>query len=129
MMHIGQSLYLDSSNNNQEDHDTQHQLGRKTKGRMRRALTEDHHSRIDNIFADAAKNGWMVVVIIDDFTKTHTNGRPLKDKASEAVSMCTIVVKIIKNLQAIRPPKNIYDVHHHDGLHIKSYTQAITPSA
>jgi hypothetical protein len=129
-MQIDQSLYLDSSNINKEGLDTQHQVGntcsRKTTDRVMTVLAEQHCKRLDDFFSSATKNEWLLVLIIDDFTKIHTNRRPLNDKASDAVSMCTIVIKAYKNLKGIKLPKNIFNVHHSNGLNIQACQNTVT---
>ena len=108
-MQIDQSLYLDSSNIDKEGLATQHQVGntcsRKTTVRVMTVLAEQHCKRLDDFFSSATKNEWLLVLIIDDFTKIHTNRNPLNDKASDSVSMCTIVIKAYKDLKGIKLPK------------------------
>ena len=63
--------------------------------------------------------------IIDDFTKIHTNRRP-DFQMSNAMSMCTIVVKAFNSLKAIRVPKDIWRIHHPDGVNVEACVNAIT---
>ena len=65
------------------------------------------------------------MLIIDDFTKIHTNRRP-DFQMSNAMSMCTIVVKAFKSLKAIRVPKDIWRIHHPDGVNVEACVNAIT---
>ena len=39
--------------------------------------------------------------MIDDYTTVHTKGRPDTGKPSAAKSMCTISLKVFKNIQAV----------------------------
>ena len=123
MMQVDQSLYLDSSNINKEGLETQHQLGntcsKKTTDRVMGVLAEQHHKQLEEFLTNATKNEWLLVLVIDDFTKIHTNRRPLDDKASDSVSMCTIVIKAYKHLKGIKRPPNIFHVHHSKGLDIQ----------
>ena len=122
-MQVDQSLHLDSSNVNKESQETHYQLGntcsRKTTDRINNTLAEQHFKQLQNLFSDVTKNGWLLVLVIDDFTTIHTNRRPLNDKVSDSVSMCTIVINVFKNLKGIRLPENIFDVHYPTGLDIQ----------
>ena len=89
-------------------------------------LAEQHHKRLEEFLTIATKNEWLLVLVIDDFTKIHTNRRPLHDKASDSISMCTIVIKAYKELKAIKVPHNIFDVHHPNGLDIPGCLNTVT---
>ena len=56
---------------------------------------------MNNLYTLQIQNRWVLVLIIDDFTKIHTNRRPSQIFVN-AMSMCTIVVKAFKQLKAIR---------------------------
>jgi hypothetical protein len=40
--------------------------------------------------------------------------------------MCTIVIKAFKSLKAIKKPKHISKIYHHEGVNIKACIDAIT---
>ena len=67
----------------------------------------------------------MLVLIIDDFTKIHTNRRPSQIFVN-AMSMCTIVVKAFKQLKAIEVPSNISNIHYPDGLNVQVCLESMT---
>ena len=70
-------------------------------------LSNDHHNNLETFFSEVIKNEWLLVLIIDDFTKIHTNRRPNHQQFSNCISMCTIVIKAFKSLKAIKkPPKD-----------------------
>ena len=79
-MQVDQAMYLNSNNVNQEGMDTEYQLGntcsRKTTNIKLNKLSSNHHNNLESIFSEAIKNEWLLVLIIDDFTKIHTNRRP-----------------------------------------------------
>ena len=110
--------------------DTQFQLGntcsRKTTKSKLNKLSNDHHNDLENLFSEAIKNEWLLVLIIDDFTKIHTNRGPNHQQFSNCMSMCTIVIKAFKSLKAVKKPKNISKIHHHEGINIKAFIDAIT---
>ncbi len=76
-MQVDYAMYLNSNNINQEGMDTEFQLGntcsRKTTKLKINKLSSDHHNHLEKIFSEATKNEWLLVLIIDDFTKIHTN--------------------------------------------------------
>ena len=99
------ALYLRSCNLNQEGMETQHIMGlscaRRTVNTIAKSLSENHYKLFKQFIQDAIENKWLLVLIIDDFTSIHIKRRPLGDKASEAKSMFTIVVKVFKNIPAV----------------------------
>ncbi|XP_044174291.1 uncharacterized protein LOC114969432 [Acropora millepora] len=99
------ALYRRSCNINQERMETQHMMGlscaRRTLNTIAKLLSENHGKLFKHFIEDAIKNKWLLALIIDDFTSIHSKRRPQGDKASEAKSMCTIVVKAFKNIPAI----------------------------
>ena len=64
-------------------------------------------------------------MITGDFTSIHTKRRPQADKASEAKSVCTIVVKAFKNMPAVSvlQASSMHDVN---GITINTCIQIIT---
>jgi len=99
-LQIDHSLYLRSSRINQKGLETEHIMGlscaRWTVKSIVNTMAENHYQSFQNFIQDAVKNKWLLVIIIDDYTSVHTKRRPQWEKASEAKSMCTIVVKAIK---------------------------------
>jgi hypothetical protein len=74
-MQVDQSLYLDSSNVNKEGQETQYQLGntcsRKTTDRIKNTLAEQHFKQLQNLFSDATKNGWLLVLVLVLYQNPH----------------------------------------------------------
>ena len=52
-------------------------------------------------------------ITIDDYTSIHTRCRPTTDKTSEAKSMCTIIIKVFKNIKALPAclPTDYHNMH------------------
>lgn len=130
IMQVDHALYLNSNCVNQEGMDTEYQLGntcsRKTKNLKLNMLSDNHQKNLENFFSEAIKNEWLLVLIIDDFTKIHTNRRPNHQHISNVMSMCTIVIKAFTSLKAIKLPKNISKIHDPMGVNIKTLIDDIT---
>ena len=129
VMQVDHALYLNSNRMTQEGIDTQHRLwhtcSRKTSNRVHNQLSQSHDESIKIFFQEAIQNEWVLVLIIDDFTKIHTNPRP-SVKTCNPMNMCTIVVKAFRTLKAIQVPTNISTIHHPDGVNVSACVQAIT---
>ena len=99
------ALYRRSCNINQERMETQHMMGlsyaKRTLNTIAKLLSENHGKLFKHFIEDAIEHKWLLALIIDDFTSIHSKRRPQGDKAFEAKSMCTIVVKAFKNIPAI----------------------------
>ena len=126
------ALYLRSCNINQEGIETQHIMGlscaRRTVNTIAKSLSENHCKSFKHFIQDAIENKWLLVLIIDDFTSIHTKRRPQADKASEAKSMCTIVVKAFKNIPAISVLQASI-MHDVNGISINTCLQIITSAS
>lgn len=126
---VDHALYLTSANINQEGHETEHILGnvccRRSTDNLRQTLSVNHEQQLKQFFESAIINEWLLVLVIDDYTKIHTMRRPGSDKASNAVSMCTIIVKAFKQIKAIKLQEieNMYDPL---GVNIRECVSAIT---
>ena len=57
--------------------------------------------RFNELINDAIQHQLQLVPVIDDFTSIHTRRRPTRDKLSQSKSMCTIIIKVFKNIKAI----------------------------
>ena len=55
-------------------------------------------------------NEWFIVATIDDYTNINTHRRPLTEKASSAVNMCTVVISIFKDIPAL-PWQQAFELH------------------
>ena len=126
------ALYLRSCNINQEGIETQHTMGlscaRRTVNTIAKSLPENHCKSFKHFIQDAIENKWLLVLIIDDFTSIHTKRRPQADKASEAKSMCTIVIKAFKNIRAISVLQASI-MHDVNGISINTCLQIITSAS
>ena len=56
---------------------------------------------INELISEAISHKWQLVLMIDDYTTVHTKRRPDTGKPSAAKSMCTIILKVLKNIQAV----------------------------
>ena len=126
------ALYLRSCNLNQEGIETQHIMGlscaRRTVNTIAKSMSENHCKSFKHFIQDAIENKWLLVLIIDDFTSIHTKRRPQADKASEAKSMCTIVVKAFKNIPAVSVLQASI-MHDVNGISINTCIQIITSAS
>ena len=103
-MEVDQAIYLNFNRMTQEGMDTQHRMVHtcscKTKYIICNQLSKNHDEYLNQFFHEAIQNRWVLVLMIDDFTKIHTNRRP-SEISVNAKSMCTIVVKAFKQLKGI----------------------------
>lgn len=129
-MQVDQALYLQTSHANQEAILTEHQLGntcsRRLMNNIRKSLSSNHRDDLQQFFADAIKNEWLLVLVIDDYTTIHTIRRPTQTKFSQANNMCTIIVKAFKEIPAIRRPNDITLLHDPNGMNIEALLATIT---
>ena len=125
------ALYLRSCNINQEGIETQHIMGlscgRRTVNTIA-SMSENHCKSFKHFNQDAIENKWPLVLIIDDFSSIHTKRRQQADKASEAKSMCIIVVKAVKNIPAVSVPQASI-MHDVNGVIINTCIQMITSAS
>ena len=90
-----------------------------------KSSSENHCKSSKHFIQDAIENRWL---IIDDFTSINTKRRPLGDKASEAKSMCTIVVKAFKNKPAVSVLQASI-MHDVNGISVNTCLQIITSAS
>ena len=102
-----------------------HTCSPKTKNIICNQLSKNHDEYLNQFFHKAIQNRWVLVLIIDDFNKIHTNRRPSQISVN-AISMCTIVMKAFKQLKAIEVPSNIFNIHYSDGLNVQVCLESIT---
>ena len=99
------AVFLHQSDLNQQDLDTVRQMGgsccRRLAGNLLNHLSNSNHQKISELINDAIQHQWQLVLVIDDFTSIHTRRRPTTDKLSQSKSMCTIIIKVFKNIKAI----------------------------
>lgn len=116
-MQTDHGLYLKMCNLNQEGIQTQHVMGgscsKTTTNERMISLSEGNAKIIDEIVAEAIRNSWQLVVIVDDYTSVHSIRRPNSPILSNPKYMCTIVIKVFKNVKAIPagPANSYHDVH------------------
>ena len=130
VMQVDNALYLNSNRITQEGMDTQYRMGhacsRKTSNIVRSQLSKSHEESLEEFFHQAIENEWVLVLIIDDFTKVHTYRRPATLRTCNPTGMCTIVVKAFKQLRAIKVPSHISRIHFPDGVNIPACVDTIT---
>ena len=129
VMQVDHGMYLNSNRMTQEGIDTEYCLGYtyscKTSNIINKQLSAKHEEDLKSFFEEAIQNEWVLVLIIDDFTKIHTNRRP-DFQMSNAMTMCAIVVKAFKSFKAIHVPNGIWKIHHPDGVNVEACVNAIT---
>ena len=131
-LQIDHALYLRSSQINQEGLETEHIMGhscaRRTVNNVVNMMSKTHYQSFKDFIDDAIKNKWLLVLIIDDYTSVHTKRRPQEDKASEAKSMCTIVVKAFKQIPAITVQQANF-IHDPNAIELESCHGIITSAS
>lgn len=131
-LQIDHSLYLRSSCINQKGLETEHIMGlscaRRTVNSIVNTMAENHYQSFQNFIQDPVKNKWLLVLIIDDYTSVHTKRRPQGEKASEAKSMCTIVVKAFEQIPAINVEEANF-MHDVNGISMASCQDIITSAS
>ncbi|XP_028515844.1 uncharacterized protein LOC114575348 [Exaiptasia diaphana] len=99
------AVFLKNSNVNKEALITQRVMGNscsKTKTNdMILAMYQSAAKEINNIVEQAISNKWQVVLVIDDYTSIHSIRRPKTETLSNPKYMCTIIMKVFKNVQAV----------------------------
>ena len=99
------AIFLHQSNLNQYGLDTVRQMGgsccRRLAGNLLNHLSNCNHQTISELINDAIQHQWKLVLVIDGFTSIHTRRRPTTAKLSQSKSMCTIIIKVFKNMKAI----------------------------
>ena len=132
VMQVDSALYLNSNRKTQEGMDTQYRMGhtcsRKTSNIIRSQLSKSHEDNLKMFFNQSIQNEWVLVLIIDDFTKVHTYRRPATPRTGNPMSMCTIVIKGFKQLRAVNLPSNISRIHCPEGVDIPACVDIITSS-
>ena len=63
-------------------------------------LSSGNTRSINELISEAISHKWQLVLMIDDYTTVHTKCRPDTGKPSAAKSMCTIILKVFKDIQA-----------------------------
>ena len=64
-------------------------------------LSEGSAQSIDQVVNEAIKHEWQLVLVVDDYTAIHTIRRPLTTTLTHPKTMCTIIIKVFKNVPAI----------------------------
>ena len=99
------ALFLKDSNLNQRGLEAQREMGnsccRRRVNILHAELAESNTNMIGELISEAIKEQWQLVLIIDDYTSIHSKRRPKTDQLCHPKSMCTIVVKVFKNVKAI----------------------------
>ena len=104
-LQIDKAIFLHQSNLSQHGLDTVRQMGgsccRRFAGNLLNHFSNSNHQKISELINDAIQHQWQLVLVIGDFTSIHTRRRPTRDKLSQSKSMCTIIIKVFKNIKAI----------------------------
>ena len=103
-----------------------HTLARRTVNNVVNTMSESHLKSFEDVITEATERKWLIVLIVDDFTSIHT--RPEKDQSSEAMTMCTIVVKAYKEIPAIAVEQATH-IHDQNGIDIDSCQRLITSAS
>ena len=122
------ALFLKESNLNQKGLEAEREMGNSCRRRkittLYAELAGSNGNRVDELISEAIKHQWQIVLIIDDYTSIHTKRRPKTEQLCQPKSMCTIVIKIFKNVKPV-PKCNPATYHSIDGIDISSCTQTV----
>lgn len=131
-LQMDHALYLRSNQINQDGIETEHIMGhtcsRRTFNNVMHKMSESHFKSFEDFIATATDRKWQIVLIIDDYTAIHRKRKPQKEKFSEAKTMCTLVVKAFKDIQAV-PATHALCTHDQNGIDIESCIQLITAAS
>ena len=127
-LQMDHALHLRSNLINQEGIETEHIMGytcsKRTLNNVMHKMSQSHLKSFED-FITTANCKWLVVLIIDDFKAIHTKRRPEEEKLSEAKTVCTIVVEVFKDIQAV-PVMHALCIHDQNGIDIESCIQLST---
>ena len=125
------ALFLKDSNLNQIALEAQREMGnsccRRRVNILHAELAQSNTNKIGELISEAIKEQSQLVLIIDDYTSIHTKRRPKTDQLCHLKSMCTIVVKVFKNVKAI--PRCLATTYHVDGTDITSCAKTLSSSS
>ena len=128
-LQMDHALHLRSNLINREGIETEHIMGytcsKRTLNNVMHKMSQSHLKSFEDFITTATDCKWLVVLIIDDFTAIHTKRRPEEEKLSEAKKVCTIVVEVFKDIQAV-PVMHALCIHDQNGIDIESGIQLST---
>ena len=88
-------------------------------------LADDNTNKINELICETIKQPWQLVLIVDDYTSIYTKRRPKTDQIGLPKRMCTIVIKVFKNVKAI--PKCVPTTYHSiNDIDINSFVQTVS---
>ena len=64
-------------------------------------MSQNAGKKMDDVVAEAIINKWQLVLIVDDYTLIHSIRRPQDEELTNANFVCTIIIKVFKNVPAI----------------------------
>ncbi|KAL9974746.1 hypothetical protein ACROYT_G011827 [Oculina patagonica] len=126
------ALFLKESNLNQQGLQAEREMGNSCSLRkvntLYQELAESNSKKIGELISEAIENQWQLVLVIDDYTSIHSKRRPQTEQLCQPKSMCTIVIKVFKNVKAIsRCSATKY--HSINGIDINSCVQTVSSSS
>ena len=108
-------LFLKESNLNQRVFEAQREMGnsccRRRVNILHAELAESNTNKIGELISEAIKEQWQLVLSIDHYTSVHSKRRPKTDQLCHLKSMCTIVVKVFKNVKTLPLVSRLCRVH------------------
>ena len=114
-------LFLSFCNLSQCGIETQRQLGTsvssKVISRNRAAIARENTSQVNDAIQEAIDKKFTILLMIDDYHNIHTIRRPQDQGTSKVDHMCTIIIKIVKEVPAI-PFSSVNLVHNPYGIDI-----------
>lgn len=128
-LQIDHGLYLKQSHLSQDAFETEYTMGttcsRHTLRNLVAGFQQSHRDSLDTVIKQAIEHQWLIVLIIDDYTNIHTKRRPTDPDVCKAANMCSIIIKVFKNIKAI-PVDSAINMHDPLGIDIPTCTSIIT---
>ena len=122
------TLFMMFNNLNKEAMCVERTLGTccstRTSYRMLQRAESAHVQHINAAIQTAIDNEWFIVATIDDYTNINTHRRPLTEKVSSAVNMCTVVVSIFKDIPAL-PWQHASELHNPEVVNDEFFIRTI----
>ena len=122
-------LFMISENLNKEAINTQRRLGlscsSQTAYRHLRKVEQTYLESLESFIDEAIENGYLIVANLDDYHNIHTSQRPKEDKASTATHIATAVIRIFKNIKALKRSQ-VTQVHNPLGVTPRNCIDNIT---
>ena len=118
------AVFLKDCHLNQQGLSAEHLVGntcnRQNTNEILHHLSSGNTRSINELISEAISHKWQLRLMIDDYTTVHTKRRPDTGKLSAAKSMCTIILKVFKTIQAVSS-FNVLTFHNPEAIDVALY--------